>query len=227
MIGVSIFCGFQPYIEKRDNLLSILGLVQIFIVMLIAFVMKHQKEGGDGNEGDDTATFDDKYLGYVLISLNVLFVSVFLLSGIVSRFVKRSKRREVGGETLGEGEGRERGSTGVYDVFSGLRISFVDLIGWNKETPLTLDDGQNGIELGNVYSGGDDGIVDSNNPMHDVVVKRPSAVPYPPLDWDGYEKKEFKGAKKHKLKELEDWSKYLRYVSGSAKGAETTEVDNL
>ena len=39
MIGVAIFCGFQPYIQRRDNLLSILGSVQIFVVMLIAFVM--------------------------------------------------------------------------------------------------------------------------------------------------------------------------------------------
>ena len=104
-----------------------------------------------------------------------------------------------------------------------MRLSIEGLIGWNKEKTLAIDDG---IELGNVYSGGDDDIIDSNNPMHGVKIRKPSAVPLPPLDWDGYNKKEYKGAKKQKLKELADMSKYLRSVSGGEKVADGVAVCN-
>ena len=72
---------------------------------------------------------------------------------------------------------------------------------------MTIDDGQTGIELGNIYSGGEHGSGNRNNPMHGVEipspstvpVKRPSGVPYPPLDWDGYDKEEFREAKKQSI----------------------------
>ena len=58
----------------------------------------------------------------------------------------------------------------MYDVFSGLRES----LGWRKEKPLAIDDGQKGIELGDIFSGGEDGSRTSANPLHR---NRPSSVP--------------------------------------------------
>ena len=166
--------------------------------------MKRQDKGSDG----DASSFDDKYLEFVLIAPNAMLVAVFCLSWIVSKFVKRSKREGVDGEEGAETT-RDRVSSSVYDIFSGLRKSF----GWDKETPITIEDGkENGIELGNVYSAGEGGITNSNNPIH--TLKRPSGVPLPPLDWDGYEQKEFKGLKKKKIREVENMNSYLRSVSG-------------
>jgi hypothetical protein len=154
---------YNPYLEKRDNLLSILSSIQIFVIILIALVMKRRK--GVVKVEDEGESFDDKYLGYVLFILIGLLISVFLLSGIVSQFVKRSRRRETDGE-LGGGGARERTSTGLYDIFSGLRKSF----GRRKDRPLAIDDGQGGLELGNIYLGGEDGSRTSSNPMS---VERP------------------------------------------------------
>ena len=163
--GICLSCTFMPYLEKRDNLLSILSSTQIFVIVLIALVMK--KRNGSVKVEGETDSFDDKYLGYVLFALFFLLIAVFLLSGFVSQFVRRSRRREAGGES-GGGGARERTSTGLYDIFSGLRES----LGWRKDKPLAIDDDQSGLELGNIYSGGEDGSRNSDNPMS---VERPSS----------------------------------------------------
>jgi hypothetical protein len=143
VFGFGIFCGFKPYLEKRDNLLSILSSVQIFLVVLSAFVMKRRKGVGVGGEGGGDE-YDAKYLGVVLIALNVGLVVVFMGSGVVSKVVKNKFRRE----------GREHGSTTIYDVFSGLR----DSLGWRRRNsggPALEDeraDEGGEIELGDVYA---------------------------------------------------------------------------
>jgi len=97
-------------------------------------------------------------------------------------------------------------SIGLYDIFSGLRKSF----GRRKDRPSAVDDGQGGLELGNIYSGGEDGSRTRVNPMS---VKRPSDVPLPPIDWEGYKTKEYKHAKAYKLKQEEDMKKYNQQVA--------------
>jgi len=159
--GFGLSCTFHPYSEKRDNWLSILSAIQIFVIMLIALVLKRRE--GAAKEDGEVASFDEKYLGYVLFGLFFLLIAVFLLSGIVSQFIKRKRRRRKGldSEQGGEGDARERTSTGLYDIFSGLRVS----LGWKKDRPLAIADGQGGLELGNIYSGGEDSSRNSDNPM--------------------------------------------------------------
>jgi len=164
-VGFGLSCTFLPYLEKRDNLVSILSSTQIFVIMLIALVMK-RRNGSVKVEGEPDS-FDDKYLGYVLFALFFLLIAVFLLSGFVANFVKRTRRRKAGGES-GGGGARERTNTGLYDIFSGLRGS----LGWRKDKPLAIDDDQSGLELGNIYSGAEDGSRNSDNPMS---VERPAS----------------------------------------------------
>ena len=40
-------------------------------------------------------------------------------------------------------------------------------LGWNKEKPLAINDG---LEIENIYSGGEDGSKNRSNPMHGVAV---------------------------------------------------------
>jgi hypothetical protein len=115
------------------------------MVMLSAFVMKRQKGGGGGIDDD----FDEKYLGAVLIGLNVMLAAIFVFSGAVLKLVKRTHIIYVGGVNAEGGEGRERSGTSIYDVFSGLR----DSLGWRKNNRPALDPSNDqGIELGDIYS---------------------------------------------------------------------------
>jgi hypothetical protein len=161
LFGFGMSCKFEPYIQIRDNLLAILSAVQIFVVMLVAMLMKSQKAMAVEGEG---ANFDGKYLGYVLMGLNCILVVVFVLSGVVAQCVKRSRReRREGG---GEERESERAGTSLYDIFSGLRAS----LGRNNDKPLAIDDGQEGgLELGEIYGGGKqvDGARLRENPMQD------------------------------------------------------------
>ena len=162
VFGIMLFTKFEPYIQKRDNLLAILASVQIFFVMLIAFVMK-RKEGGGELNGVGDEDFDDKYLGIMLIGLNVLLFGVFVGSGVVAQFIRRDRNLDAGGA---EGGDRERVGTSLYDILSGLRES----LGWGgKALPLANgfgpDSGQ-GIELGDLFGGGGTSIVGNANPMH-------------------------------------------------------------
>ena len=45
-------------------------------------------------------------------------------------------------------EGRERASSGFRDVFSGFKVK----VGWSKDNvnPLRIENGENGLELGNI-----------------------------------------------------------------------------
>ena len=74
------------------------------------------------------------------------------------KFFKRSKRKDENGEH------KKRTITSLYDIISGLRISLL----WDKEC---------GLELGNIYSGGEDGGKNRSNPMHGVDVPLPPTVP--------------------------------------------------
>ena len=61
-------------------------------------------------------------------------------------------------------EGRERASSGFRDVFSGLKVK----VGWSKDNvnPLRIENGEDGLELGNIYSGGRNSDAASANPIH-------------------------------------------------------------
>ena len=111
--------------------------------------MKRMKEGG----GDD---FDAKYLGIVLILLNVVLGVVFVGSGVVTKVVKLKHRRD-GGET-------SRGVS-AYGVFDELRNS----LGWGRKSEgvLALEDGNGevGIELGEVYLSKNNETTVEINPM--------------------------------------------------------------
>jgi len=218
----------EPYIEARDNLLSILSSIQIFIVLLIALVMKRRDvDAGSDENGASSTSFDDKYLGYVLMSLSVLLFEVFFLSGFVAQCVKRTGPREVDG--LGRtSETRARANTGVYDIFSGLRVS----LGWERDRPLAINDGQSSIELGNIYSGGEDGNGLSANPIHNIPgesVERPSGgEQFPPLEFDrsnGMAKQDDRSNNTEKTTEKSLSRQVARSVSGgylsSAKGSKT------
>ena len=74
------------------------------------------------------------------------------------KFFKRSKRKDWNGEY------KERIITSLNDIISGLRISLL----WDKEC---------GLELGNIYSGGEDGGKNRSNPMHGVDAPSPSTAP--------------------------------------------------
>ena len=156
VFGYGFSCYFRPYLEARDNLLSILSSLQIFVIMLIALVLKRSKGLPKEESSSSSSSFDDKYLGYVLIALNCVMVAVFIAYGYVVQFVKRSRKNE--DRSLG------RASSGVYDIFSGLRAS----LGWlGKEKPLAIDDGQKEIELSDIFSGGEDGSKTRGNPIHE------------------------------------------------------------
>ena len=61
-------------------------------------------------------------------------------------------------------EGRERASSSIYDVFSGFKVK----IGWSKDNinPLKIENGEDGLELGNIYSSGRNSGTTSANPIH-------------------------------------------------------------
>ena len=147
--------------------MAVLGSVQVFFVMLIAFVMKRKEGGGvcSGSE-DDTGEgegYDGKYLGGLLIGLNVLLFAIFLGSGVVAQFVRRDRSLDAGG-------GRDRTETGtsVYAVLSGLR----DSLGWGRsnDRPLAIgtENETAGVELGEIYKAGSGelGAAGGANPMH-------------------------------------------------------------
>jgi len=63
--AVVVTSKLGPYENERDNNLSILSYIQIFLVMMCALVLKTQDLAASDS-------FDRENLGYVLIGVNIL-----------------------------------------------------------------------------------------------------------------------------------------------------------
>ena len=105
-------CFFWPYKSDRDKVLATLANVQIFLVMMVASVLRG--EGGGEEVGEEG-------LGGLLIALTVLNVLVFLFWGWVAAFQAAKEEDATGAEGhLGvagaEEEERREGYGGGYGV---------------------------------------------------------------------------------------------------------------
>ena len=190
LCGIMVYCYASPYVNTRDNLLQIMSNLQIFLVMLTALVLKYRP-----NQVVDS--FDEKGLGVLLIILNVLGVFSLVVFGAFKFIVPKTTD-----------ETKNRKST-LLDVFTGRKK-------WGRtnsgnEAPRIEQDG--GIELGDVYKNsgkavGKEEFKGSENPMRFDTLADKIGVPGPPEDWTGYAKKEYKGQRGIKEKEMEVIRKY-------------------
>ena len=126
-----MYCVTQPFINQRDNVLSILSNIQIFLVMFAALVLKYQPS--DGSEG---SSFDEKGLGVFLIVLNVSGGLTMLIIGFFRFFVPDWGARASELATRGF-----RGSSILMNAFAGRDSSGTTGGG---------EVGGHGIELGSV-----------------------------------------------------------------------------
>ena len=197
--SMRIYAGYKPFIEDKIDMFAEVAQWQLFFTMFAALAIRVNV---DGESLQDRNSFDVMLVILQFIAPLIVVVHYFV-------FEAKDDATSVKRTLSDANEERERASSGFRDIFSGFKMSF----GGGKEKNLAIENNDDiGLELGNIYSGGESGIRNSNNPLHEV--KRPSGVPLPPLDWGGYEKKEFQGAKKQKLTEFKEMSKYLRSISG-------------
>ena len=185
LCGIMVYCCSMPYNNKRDNLLQILSNLQIFLVMLTALVLKYRPR-------QDVDSFDEKGLGVLLIILNVLGVLSLLVFGAFKLIIPKTAE-----------EIKNRGSNFV-DVFTGRKKGERT----NSGNEVHRIDQDGGIELGDVYKNsgkavGKEEFKGSENPMRFDTLADKIGVPGPPEDWAGYAKKEYKGQREMKKKELE------------------------
>ena len=200
-----VYAAYKPFIEDKVDTFAEVTQWQLYFTMLAALAIRVNV--------DDESLQDRNSFDVVLVILQ--FIAPVIVVGHYAIFEARDDARTIKALSADANEGRGRLSSGIFDVFSGFRAR----LGSGKKT-LTNgsgDDGEGGLELGDIYSSVDE-TRNSENPLHvvpiPIAIKRPSAVPLPPLDWDGYEKKEYQETKKQKLKEIRVMKNYLRAVSG-------------
>ena len=160
--SMRVYAGYKPFIEDKVDTFAEVAQWQLFFTMFAALSIKVNV---DDESLQDRSSFDVMLVILQFIAPLIVVVHYFVFEA--KDDVTRVKRN-----LSDANEGRDRASSSVYDIFSELRKS----LGWDKDEPLAIGDGQeNGIELGSIYSD-DGGIRKSNNPMH-----RPSAAPSPPF----------------------------------------------
>ena len=195
--SMRVYSGYKPFVEDKIDTFAEVAQWQLFFTMFAALAIRVDV---DGESLQDRYSFD-----VMLVILQ--FIAPFIIVVHYFVFEARDDSKTLKRALSDANEGRDRASSSVYDIFSGLRKS----LGWDKDAPLAIGEGQeNEIELGNIYSGGGDNLSNSN-PLHS---RKPSAVPLPPVDWDGYEQKQFKGLQQKKIDEVANMNKYLKSVSG-------------
>jgi hypothetical protein len=148
LFGFGVVVNFKPYLEDRDNMLGSLSSVQIFFVMLSALVMKRSK----GVEG--ISDYDAKYLGLVLILLNVGLALVLVCSGMVPKLVKL-KYNTSGDDDNDEGEGAHEVSASSL-----FNLIFVQTLGCGRKKETRMPERETGaenigIELGQLLASPD------------------------------------------------------------------------
>ena len=132
--AIVICCRLWPYENERDNYLSVLSYVQIFLLMLCALVIKNQDLASD--------SFDKENLGYVLICGNILVLVVGISLGIVQfwrtteegyqsddivaiakRGIEQTNARSSRGNTRESNQSIRPSS--FFDIFSGVKKKFM------------------------------------------------------------------------------------------------------
>jgi len=127
-----------PYENERDNLLSTLSYIQVFLVMFCGLVLKTKDLSDDG--------FDKEYLGVILVLVNV----TVLLTAVAFAVI----------HFLRSGEEDYQSDNAATMLKRGTR----NLMGRKKKEKEMIEEGE--IELGDIYKNKRDrGAEQVNNPL--------------------------------------------------------------
>jgi len=152
--SMRVYAGYKPFIEDKVDTFAEVAQWQLFFTMFAALSIKVNV--------DDESLQDRSSFNVMLVILQ--FITPLIV--VVHYFVFEAKDdAETMKRSLSDAnEGRERASSGFRDVFSGFKVK----VGWSKDNvnPLRIENGEDGLELGNIYSGGRNSETASANPIH-------------------------------------------------------------
>jgi hypothetical protein len=109
-IGMVVQARFSPYLNKRDNVLSLLSNIQIFLVLMAALMLAKSGNLVDKEDNDDK--YDESGMGNVLIAVNVLAGLTFVFWGYFETVMAINEEEE---------GRREGGDMGAFQVFASFR----------------------------------------------------------------------------------------------------------
>ncbi len=211
LMSIIVYSFFLPYNSRRDNLLSVLSNAEVFFVILVAFLLKRQRQ----NE-DILGLATEDGLGYILIIFNIINFSIFIgwvvikvaadINDPYGRKVREAEEKKERLRVMGVGDTnlhkslRLTSSGGMHHVNKSISDLTVAATKFNIEN---LENSKKGIHANHEIQfyktqGGLTTVV----PVTTTLSHQGgwlSGLPPPPSDWAGYEMKEYKAKKEEQV----------------------------
>ena len=136
--SMRIYAGYKPFIEDKVDTFAEVAQWQLFFTMFAALAIRVNV---DDESFQDRNSFDVMLVILQFIAPFIVVVHYFMFE---ARDDARSKKQIVSDVN----EERGRASSGFRDVFSGFKTS----VGGGNDKQLTIENGEDVLELGNIFS---------------------------------------------------------------------------